>query len=166
MPEIGRENLRAYNPGAISDLSATFSVAASVTIFFAIIAGIAVAAAGLLLGEVISIILGLTIGALVFLTGYVVSLFLNGAAQLLLAIVEIEANTAISGLKSGENRALSQGRFRGNMQSKTPAVPVLSKREVMEKYGITYDGEKYHYLNYRYDRLKDAVNYAKKQTEI
>jgi len=29
------------------------------------------------------------------------------------------------------------------------------------KYGITFDGEKYHYKSYRYDRLSDAISYAK-----
>jgi len=32
--------------------------------------------------------------------------------------------------------------------------------ELMVTYGITFDGERYHYMEYRYDKLLDAVNYA------
>jgi hypothetical protein len=35
--------------------------------------------------------------------------------------------------------------------------------ELMEKYSITFDGERYAYKDYRYDRLNDAINYAKLQ---
>ena len=50
----------------------------------------------------------------------------------------------------------------------TKAVPMemLTSEEqaqVMEKFGITYDGEEFHSLNYRYEKLSDAVNYAKSQ---
>ena len=31
-----------------------------------------------------------------------------------------------------------------------------------EKYGIKFDGEKYIYKTYKYDKLSDAINYAKK----
>lgn len=34
--------------------------------------------------------------------------------------------------------------------------------ETMERYGITFDGEKYAFAQYRYDRLADAVAYAKR----
>jgi len=35
--------------------------------------------------------------------------------------------------------------------------------DLMARYGITRDGEKYRYGQYRYDRLEDAVSYAKTQ---
>jgi hypothetical protein len=38
-----------------------------------------------------------------------------------------------------------------------------SDREMMSMYGIVVDGDKYVFQNYRYDRLSDAINYAKKQ---
>lgn len=34
---------------------------------------------------------------------------------------------------------------------------------LMNRYGITFDGEKYRFENYSYGRLVDAVNYAKLQ---
>jgi DNA-directed RNA polymerase subunit RPC12/RpoP len=33
--------------------------------------------------------------------------------------------------------------------------------ERMKEYGITFDGERYAYGNYKYDKLSDAVSYAK-----
>jgi hypothetical protein len=33
----------------------------------------------------------------------------------------------------------------------------------MERYGITFDGNRYAYGEYKYDKLSDAVNYAKQQ---
>jgi hypothetical protein len=36
--------------------------------------------------------------------------------------------------------------------------------ELMSKYGITFDGEQYHYQGYRYDKFADAVDYASRQT--
>ena len=35
--------------------------------------------------------------------------------------------------------------------------------EVMERFSITFDGETYRFEEYRYDKLLDAVNYAKQQ---
>lgn len=32
---------------------------------------------------------------------------------------------------------------------------------LMAEFGISYDGERYHFQNYRYDNLSDAVNYAR-----
>jgi hypothetical protein len=40
----------------------------------------------------------------------------------------------------------------------------LARKQVMEKYGISFDGVKYSYRNYRYDVFADAVAYAQKQT--
>jgi len=37
--------------------------------------------------------------------------------------------------------------------------------ELMEKYGITFDGTKYIYQTYRYGALQDALNYAKLASE-
>jgi hypothetical protein len=44
-------------------------------------------------------------------------------------------------------------------QSSTPQ-PVDDNEA--KKYGINFDGEKYVYKSYKYDKLSDAINYAKK----
>jgi hypothetical protein len=42
----------------------------------------------------------------------------------------------------------------------TPVEP-LNEATAMERYGIKFDGEKYHFEQYAYDKLSDAVNYAR-----
>ncbi len=41
------------------------------------------------------------------------------------------------------------------------SVQHLSDEELMEIYGITFENKKYHYQTYQYDRLQDAVSYAR-----
>lgn len=43
------------------------------------------------------------------------------------------------------------------------SVPRLSHDEIMSKYKISNDGEKYIFQGHRYDRLQDAVAYAQKR---
>ena len=38
----------------------------------------------------------------------------------------------------------------------------LAHDELMAKYGISHDGDQYHFQEYKYDRLEDAVAYARK----
>lgn len=42
-----------------------------------------------------------------------------------------------------------------------PPPPLVDDSTVMDIYGITYDGKKYRFREYRYDKLSDAVTYAK-----
>lgn len=39
----------------------------------------------------------------------------------------------------------------------------LDDQGLMDKYGITFDGERYVYRQYKYFELRDAVSYAEKQ---
>jgi hypothetical protein len=38
------------------------------------------------------------------------------------------------------------------------------EQSLMAQYGITYSNEKYEYKKFKYDRLNDAINYAKSQS--
>ena len=40
-----------------------------------------------------------------------------------------------------------------------------SDQDLMRKYGISFDGEVYRYKDYRYEKLSDAINYAKLKKE-
>lgn len=40
-------------------------------------------------------------------------------------------------------------------------LPTEAERQQMETLGITYDGKQYRYKEYRYDRVADAVSYAR-----
>lgn len=46
---------------------------------------------------------------------------------------------------------------------KTPPPVELDDASAMRKYGIEADGKGYRYRDYRYDNLRDAVAYARKQ---
>jgi curved DNA-binding protein CbpA len=46
-------------------------------------------------------------------------------------------------------------------KAKQASEPGPSDHELMQAYGIYYDGEKYQYRQYRYDKLDDAVSYAR-----
>jgi len=40
------------------------------------------------------------------------------------------------------------------------AGPLESESDLVSRYAITFDGAQYHYQQYRYNRLSDAINYA------
>jgi hypothetical protein len=45
----------------------------------------------------------------------------------------------------------------------TPQVAMPDNEKLIDEFGITFDGERYCYETYRYDKLADAVTYAKLQ---
>lgn len=56
------------------------------------------------------------------------------------------------------------------MAKQTPVQPIVQPHEPtanttqkMEEYGITFDGERYVYGEYKYEKLSDAISYAKQQ---
>ncbi len=55
---------------------------------------------------------------------------------------------------------LEETRAEQSQKSKIPKESKHPENETMEKYGITFDGEYYHFSKYRYTKLKDAVAYA------
>lgn len=58
---------------------------------------------------------------------------------------------------------IDAGRVIRQIQSEFLASADETDVELMSKYGITFDGERYRYQEYKYDRLADAANYAKLQ---
>jgi hypothetical protein len=64
-------------------------------------------------------------------------------------------------------RAEDAARFARETQeaAQRQAEREASMREEMDRYGITFDGEKYIYGQYKYARLEDALNYAKQQAD-
>jgi len=49
--------------------------------------------------------------------------------------------------------------------SAEPAVESVTDEQLMEQYGISFDGEHYHFRQYCYNKLSDAVAYAKIQLD-
>ena len=43
-----------------------------------------------------------------------------------------------------------------------PPLPGLADQAEMQEHGIVFENRRYKYLDYRYDRLADALNYARK----
>lgn len=43
--------------------------------------------------------------------------------------------------------------------------PSHSESQRMKEYGILFDGERYSFGEYRYEKLADAINYAKRQNK-
>jgi hypothetical protein len=77
-------------------------------------------------------------------------------------------NSAISHLESiDKSLKLLVKQSSGTATAAYEALPVqgpeevLTEKELMERYYITFENEKYHHESYSYDRLQDAVNYAK-----
>ncbi|MEN1942710.1 hypothetical protein WCE55_02470 [Luteimonas sp. MJ293] len=48
--------------------------------------------------------------------------------------------------------------------SQVVAAPPEDDESAMARYGIAFDGEKYQFKSFRYDRLSDAINYAKRHS--
>lgn len=62
-------------------------------------------------------------------------------------------------------RELTEPRAQSPVAPANDSSPVTqpSDGQLMEAYGVTFDGERYCYESYRYDKLADALSYAKSQ---
>jgi len=47
-------------------------------------------------------------------------------------------------------------------QPQAPSPSIHANNDEAANYGISFDGERYCYKDYKYDKLQDAINYAKK----
>lgn len=82
---------------------------------------------------------------------------INSSIALLTEIRDLLAkNTSVS-QQSSSNNSLASISLRDD--------PAPSDEQKMETYGITFDGERYTYGEYKYENLSDAVNYAKRQNK-
>ena len=72
-----------------------------------------------------------------------------------------EKQTKVLYIKARVDRLISEQRKRLGNEIKQKDAPLFSDAELMDKFGITFDGERYQYGEYRYDKLADALNYAK-----
>jgi len=43
-----------------------------------------------------------------------------------------------------------------------PRVAPVDREQLMKQFGITFDGERYRYQEYRYETFEDAVDYARR----
>ena len=109
------------------------------------------AAAGMMSGQVGAMLIAIAIGiiaALLVRMGKEVSLMLADIADTIIA----SSARAIAASTPDE----------ATVPVATGPVTPTSDEDAMAAYGITFDGEKYQYQSYRYDRLSDAVAYARR----
>ena len=56
---------------------------------------------------------------------------------------------------------LSQPVLADNRSPEVPSEPTKTPEQLMDDFGITFENGKYTFEKYHYDKLEDAVNYAK-----
>ena len=89
------------------------------------------------------------LGAGIIAVGFWVNLFSKVEARL------IDIQNAILATRQLPS---SQTAVPSPLEEKPPA----SEAEMMKAYGITFDGEKYSFGEFKYDKLSDALNYARR----
>lgn len=55
----------------------------------------------------------------------------------------------------------SEGEFERKLAALAEDDRQLAESELMVKYGISFDGRRYAYAGYHYDRLQEALQYAR-----
>lgn len=60
-----------------------------------------------------------------------------------------------------ESAKRKEQRLQKDAQERMRASRASEEEDMMKKFGITCDGESYHFQNFKYNRLSDAINYAK-----
>jgi hypothetical protein len=84
----------------------------------------------------------------------------------------LEAYSAVEALELQLEQLRQQGLQALGKESPavaTPAAapdPAAARQRLMVELGITYNGRHYHYDRYRYERLVDAVDYARLQSAL
>lgn len=91
------------------------------------------------------------IGALIIAAGFWVSLFRRVEERL------IDIQEAIVTAKPA---AIPQATAAPGEPETPPSA--ATEQDLMAKYGVTFDGQKYSFQEYKYDRAADAIEYAKK----
>ncbi len=79
-------------------------------------------------------------------------------------IIELLAkNPGLVSTGSAQARAQSPKGVSDTPQQAGPVGLEEDDAAAMERYSIRFDGEKYHFEGFRYDKLRDAISYAKRQ---
>ena len=120
-------------------------------------------------------LLGYLVAAVVaiagFVTGQIGAMLLAIAGAIIVALlirVGKEMSLMLADIADATIDSSSKATAVGS--SSTPTVPqqtVVAAPEddsaAMARYGITFDGEKYQFQSFRYDKLSDAISYARRQ---
>ena len=109
------------------------------------------AAAGLMSGQAGAMFIAIAIGI-------IAALLVRMGKEVSLMLADIADTTIAS---SARSVAASTPVAATAPVATTPVTPT-SDDDAMAEYGITFDGEKYQYQSYRYDKLSDEIAYAKR----
>jgi len=74
---------------------------------------------------------------------------------------DLPENWVAAQLAAAKQKTSEQEAARQKAAEQEPARQMAAEKEDMRRYGITYDREKFWFGQYSYDRLSDAINYAK-----
>jgi hypothetical protein len=70
-------------------------------------------------------------------------------------------NDALAYARLDRSRLAGQAEAGHDHHWQEPATPTAADLQLMTELGISFDGRCYHYGDYRYDRIIDAINYAR-----
>lgn len=118
--------------------------------------------------RVVVLILG-SGGIILGLNFYNMGVLRAASGQLLLATLDTAVNTSPflsndekkSALGLGSARAGAEVTSLSSGEAETSSGKSAEEDALMTRYGIKFDGQSYHYGDYRYVRLEDAVNHAR-----
>ena len=76
---------------------------------------------------------------------------------------EVLTKDEMDRIKNVLNKSFDNVAYENTHPESNQTTNIESDSELMGKYGITYENNKYCFKGYKYDRLSDAVSYAKLQ---
>lgn len=105
----------------------------------------------------------------ILIVGSFITIVQFAISESVIVLVDIEQNTrnAASNIVSKINATEPSSEFQkidNSVQSTSISDNNLTEQQLMDSFCITFDGENYHFMEYKYQNLKDAVNYAKSKS--
>lgn len=95
---------------------------------------------------------------------YVLGVLVSAQGEILKATLDVAVHTSPFLSNEHKRAALSlEGEPDPGPREQGATAGTADNETLMGELGITFDGERYHYKNYKYDKLQDAVNYARQQ---
>lgn len=102
---------------------------------------------------------GIVGGASFLIAGLLLALVVKAAVEMSLMLADI-ADCTVASLAPASQQAVPH---QPSTTTLPPAADNRSEAELMAEHGIALEGGQYVFQGYRYDRLADAIAYAKRQ---
>ena len=147
---MNRQYLEALRSGSCYP---TFRGFVTVFELFGYLFAAIVAAGGFISGQSGAVFLGIAGAALI-------ALLIRVAKEMSLMLADIADATIDASARSVVSHSSAP-----LASQQAVAAPPGDDASEMARYGITFDGKKYQFQTFRYDRLSDAISYAKRQLD-